>query len=474
MFYTRRGGAIQFASMPSGLVSGSPDLDLPWLATRLGGTPVASDRSGFAGVSRVEPGHHVVIGADDIAISDFWKPSTLPFEPFDEQASVELFRSLLRRAVESRIAGDRAPLAAHLSSGYDSSAVAATAALVRKDDQPITAFTSVPPRTGRLAVPAGRSADESELAAATAAALGIDHVLVVDDSSLLQSLRGFARYFQEPVGNPFNHGWWIDIARQSSARGATILLTGEAGNFTISAGGLPALADLLRFGRFARWTTEASAALRRPDVSWQGILYASLRPWLPDRLSNGPPPPATFLHPQFRKVKTQVRRNRPKSYAEARLAGLRSFDPGPATLGSWAFTGVEERDPTNDRRLAEFCLQLPPQALLRDGVYKPLTQAALSDRLPADVLLGMNRGYQGAGWFSRIHPGEVRTAVEEIAESSLASELLDIGALRAAVGEWPSLERRTLDDITQFGRGLTNALAVGLFIVESQGSIVGT
>jgi len=386
------------------------------------------------------------------------------------------FRNRVDRAVASCLRRIEGPLATHLSSGYDSSAVTATAAMIG-GNRNVVAFTAAPAIGFRTAQVDRRNVDESVIAAETARFLNIDHEVVRTTDPLLDSLRGHTRFYQEPVRNLLNMGWYADIERRSRERGAKILLLGELGNLTLSAGGLPVLADWVREGAWARWWKEAKAASRRADVRWRGILMNSFGPFLPARATeeltrfvHGQPrwSSACFARAEMLSHLPSAATSRPRSQAAERLSIMRGFDAGVFRKGSLAKHGIDERDPTAHRGLIEFTLRLPPEQLLSSGVYKPLFRSAMSDRLPSSVLSAPLRGYQGADWVSRIDKASTLATVEEISANSTVLDVLDIGRLRATVENWPDPEKAKPGEIFAFGRHVTNALAMGVFIVESE------
>jgi asparagine synthase (glutamine-hydrolysing) len=130
--------------------------------------------------------------------------------------------------------------------------------------------------------------------------------------------------------------------------------------------------------------------------------------------------------------------------------------------------GIDERDPTADRRLIEFTLRLPPEQLLHNGIYKPLARSVLIDRLPLSVLDAPVRGYQGADWISRINKADALETLEDISANSTVLDVIDVPRLKRRIEDWPDLEGAGPAEIFTFGRQVTNALAMGVFIIESE------
>jgi asparagine synthase (glutamine-hydrolysing) len=342
----------------------------------------------------------------------------------------------------------------------------------------LVAYTSAPARGRDTVMVRGRIADESDIAGQTARFLGIEHEIIRTEQPLLDSLRGHARYYQEPVRNVLNVGWWSEIDRRAAERGATVLLTGEVGNLTFSAGGLSALSDWVRKRQLRRWWSEALSASRRRDVRWRGILMSSFRFLLPKRVTEelirlflAQPrwSTACFVRSELLSRLPDLRPAQPDRQAEERLRVMRGYDAGVVRTGTLAKYGIDERDPTADRRLVEFSLRLPPEHLLDRGTYKPLARAVLADRVPALVLDAPLRGYQGADWISRISKADALSTLEEISSNSTVHEVIDIERLRRTISNWPIAAANQPDgSIESFGRHVTNALSMGVFVIESE------
>lgn len=151
------------------------------------------------------------------------------------------------------------------------------------------------------------------------------------------------------------------------------------------------------------------------------------------------------------------------------VLALEHYDFGNFRKAALAGWGIDERDPTADRRLIEFCLSLPIDMLLKDGVRRPLARAALSDRLPAALLDQKSKGYQAADWHEGLsaHRAQIEGLIEEIAGNHLACSLLDIEALRSWVRNWPSGGWERLDVMARYRNALLAALSAGHFILHA-------
>ncbi|MDQ3144956.1 MAG: asparagine synthase-related protein [Pseudomonadota bacterium] len=490
LFYSTNGAALSFASLPSGLLASSDNwrgFDLDRVAAMLAGERPQGDGTYYQGIARVLPGHMVTFQAGEYRSQKIWTPSFAPLSLPSDDDYVEAFRETLDTAVRSRLRRIDGPIAAHLSAGYDSAAVAATAARLIEPEGRVLALTSAP-RLGFVGpVPRGRFADESGLAALTATRHHMDHLVVRSAGQALDRLVGQTRFYQDPARNIINSGWASKVEELAAQRGGRVLLSGELGNLTLNAGNLVVLGDLVGRGQLAAWWREARLAARRPDVRWRGILVNSFDGWLPrtatralQRMFLGAPDGArmTFLQdkwlPQLRPRPSsgEDRRAGGNSY-RSRFEALKQMDYGTFRKGALAESGVDTRDPTADRRLIEFSLSLPPEQLFSGGVSRPLARRALADRLPREIIEEPHRGYQSADWFERFTPADARVMAEEIKASPTARLLIDFDKIDRAIAEWPTADFHRFDIIARYVNQLPLTLAAGYFFLEVERATAG-
>ncbi|HYP07358.1 MAG TPA: asparagine synthase-related protein, partial [Bryobacteraceae bacterium] len=124
-----------------------------------------------------------------------------------------------------------------------------------------------------------------------------------------------------------------------------------------------------------------------------------------------------------------------------RASCLEYFWAGRANLASLrTLLGYEPRDPLGDLRLVEFCLSLPPEQYMRDGVQRRFARRVLSDRLPAEVLSAKRRAPQCPEWFHRLSYRR-ELILEDLASlknSPLASRYIDLQRLQRIASDWPA------------------------------------
>jgi asparagine synthase (glutamine-hydrolysing) len=477
LHYTRRDGAFAFSSMPQALAA------LPGEGKRVNERKLAEfvsdladegDESFFEGVKRLKPRCLLRVSRRDLTVHQYWQPSFQELKLPRIEDYGEAMREQLDRAVGRRLRRATGDIASHLSSGFDSSAVTTSAAIQLADaGQPLLAFTAAPAGGSRVKAPARLFADESEIARATARLHpNISHEVLRPHANPLDNFGWSHELAGRPVGSTFNHLWWQAINERARERGASVMLTGEMGNFTISAGrGLGVLADLVRRLQWRRWRREA-ACLAAGGYSWLNVANASFGGFLPAaayRFLRGgqtswssTPATAELLssrwHPHairlFRQGGWDSRP--PRDSREARWRLLQLADPGCFRKMALARWGIEERDPTADRQLVEFCFSLPPEALLCQGVDRPVLRAALGSRVAEDVLAEPNRGYQSADWYRLISPSQIR---EFLAATGESDPVVDLDSVRAAIDAWPQSDWEDRQIIYRFSRSLMRSLA---------------
>jgi asparagine synthase (glutamine-hydrolysing) len=490
LHYREGDGFFAYATMapPLARLPGTRfDVDEERLAAFVADVPSGGRRSFFAEVSALEPGHCARVTRSGVAIERYWEPNRNSLHFARRSDYGEALRDELDAAVRRRLRRSGGRVGAQLSSGLDSSAVTASAALaLAATGERLLAFTSAPREGFDGPVLAGRIGDESAIAAATARLHpNIDHQVVRPGGArALELLEASHRLSGQPVGHVCNNVWWQGIDRRAAESGVSVMLTGEAGNFTISAGlGVDTLADLVGSGSWRGWWREARALRRRGAFSWPQLLNGSFGSRLPEglygRLRGQRPELPPFVAPgrrseMHRRLVTAGWDVRPAGDSAARRwKMLQMVDPGNFRKRSLAEWGVEERDPTNDRRLVQFCFSLPPDALLDGGERRPALRHALDGRVPAEVLEPKLRGYQMPDWYEQIGADEVRDFARSAAQPGLAGSIIDMDAVIEAAQGWPASGWEERSIIYLYRMQLLRTLAAASFVNSARSGRLG-
>jgi asparagine synthase (glutamine-hydrolysing) len=492
LHYHRGKTFFAFASMPKGLhalpeIPYAPDEER--VAEFLALLPESGSRSYFADIEVVEAGHVATVTATGVATRRHWEPQRKTIALTSPADYAEGLRHHLDNAVRARLRGADGRVGAHLSAGFDSSIVATSAARqLAPSGGKVVAFTAVPREGFAGAVPHGRFGDEGPIAAKTAALYdNIEYVPVrTAGCSPLANLDRNFRIYERPVLNLCNAVWVDAINDEMRARKLQILLTGQMGNMTISYDGWTLLPQLIAKGRWFQWQREVQGMLRNRHMRWTGVLAQSFGPFIPKfmwlwalelsgkatrDISSYSGINAERLKaldiPARAKARNLDLHYRPrKDGFETRLWVLRRVDMGnynKGILGGW---GIDQRDPTADRRLIEFSLGVPDDQFLHGGVTKALTRRAFADRLPSEVFGLRGKGYQAADWYEGLTAIRGALAEEIVRQEACgpASEAVDLPRLKQLVENWPKggWEKETV--MVPYRLALMRGLSAGHFL----------
>jgi asparagine synthase (glutamine-hydrolysing) len=486
-----------FASMPKGLhalaeVPRAPDEER--IAELLALLPESGSASFFKDVERVEAGCLALVTQAGVTQRRHWEPTRKTIKLASPDDYAEALRHHLDQAVRSRLRG-ATDVAAHLSSGFDSSAVATSAALVlAPSGGKVIAFTAVPRKGYDGPNPPRRHGDEGPIAAKTAALYpNMEHVLIRSgERSPLDSLERNFQIYDRPMLNLCNNVWVNAINDAARDRKLRVLLTGQMGNMSISYDGGTLLPALMRQGRMIRWLRESAAARRRGDMSWRGALAATFGPYMPvflwrwlnqafhgrqvgveaysairaERLA------ALDMPTRARERGLDLSYRPRKDGFETRLWVLRRVDLGnyvKGVLGGW---GIDQRDPTADRRLIEFCLSVPEEQYFANGEAKALARRAFADRMAPEVTQTRGKGYQAVDWHEGLAAarGAVAEEVSRLGDCAPAAAAIDLERLGRLVEDWPQGGWEKEEVMTAYRLALLRAVSVGHFLRKASGS----
>jgi len=470
-----------FASMPVGLLAlaevpaeVNEEGLLQMLETAPRASVEATEWSGFQHIRRVPAGHFIRIDRRGERTFAHWKPpAELRLKRPEDY--YEGLREHLDRAVASRLRGV-GDVASHLSGGLDSSSVAATAAqLQAQRGAGVVAYTSVPQQ--RCSVePHSRFSDEREHAAATAALHpNLQHVLITSEGrSPWHSLDSHFLLYQQPMLNLCNNAWISAIHDDIARRNIKVLLTGSQGNFTISYKGPEMLPALITSGRWSE-LLRLTEALHRRGMSRKSLLANSFAPWIPRTLlmaAKRSPPPPNLLHPDHNEKRRRLPPASPFTFTADhvrwRMFLLRRCDLAAIRKGTLAAWGVDERDPTTDRRLLEFCMSVPAMEWMRDGLPSAMLRNGLADRLPEKVRYETRKGLQGTDWHIEAAKAlpQLQEEMRKLEKSPSVNSMIDIPRMRSMIENWPKDD--DFEKISTYRYTFLRTLSVGKFLRDAE------
>ncbi len=465
VYYTLNGKTFSFASSIRAILS-SPDVDTTLDEELLGCMfyrvdPFGSVRTIYSKICRLSPGHWMWLDGSSLrsVTCQYWDPNTIkPVVYACDDDYIEHFKEIFTEAVRCRLRSIK-PIGIFLSAGLDSSAVAAEASNQLKNNAgELTAFHYTPgnyPTSSDV-----RVSDESEWVEFMVSDLDNVRVDWVRDTSLsLQDVINTnvdvldANALQLNMGNM----WWImEGMRRAAENNIGVMLSGSAGNGTISYSGQERLYQLFFLGRWKTFFREIGNWCDHYDLSVAkvglrlllGPLVASLQKRFLSalkfnrriRIINQEIPIDRMFEKRIKRS-LQKRNFRSPAYLrscfKSRHNRLLLIDPksdrSTVKVGDlYAWMGLEQRDPTRDLRVVEFCLGVPIHQFFQDGWDRALVRRAMRDKLPEEILYRKTRGLQAIDSSSRIHKDylQLRDMIERISISDFAAKYIDMVALR--------------------------------------------
>ena len=439
----------------------------------------------YEDVRRVPPATVMLFDGGEPRSERYWSPEPKrEIRMSSDEEYAEAMRERLDQAVSCRLRA-KDPIATVMSGGLDSSAVATTAARLLFPKRLFT-FCSVPPDGVDLPPPPTGWYNDERPYVKEIAGLHPNMDLHLASSVEPHWIETDPTPFFDAGGMPSRNvthiGWLMPGIDSARAAGSRVMLTGVGGNPVWSWDGMRGLVDLLRQGRWLSLVRELyMIERRRPrEMGWKAVLFshvlAPLEPQglsrLRSRLKKGERElwsGFSAINPDFageiglyeRSIEAghTMRLNGKASGLGSRLAMLAKMEHGADLFTPMrAIGGIEPRSPLLDPRLIDFCLSIPQELFMKNGVPRHLTRLALSDRLPDSVLKKDGLGMQNPEIMRR--QGALRRGLEdEIAELGkipLAARCLDLPRLERIVRDWPSGKEVEL--------ALPRALNVGRFI----------
>jgi asparagine synthase (glutamine-hydrolysing) len=373
--YVDDGRRFAFASEPKALLAAGlaerrmdPDAVYSYIA-RGHADP---DRSLYAGIRNLPPGHLLEVTRTGTTLAAWWSPS--PEEPTNDGAAVERVAALLSDAVRLSLRSD-VGVGAYLSGGLDSSTVLGLAAHHSAGD--VVALTGAFADADDL--------DERPFAREVAAMHGVRHEeteIELDD--LPRVFDRLIWHLDEPIAGPGAFPQLM-VSELAARTGLKVVLGGQGGD-ELFGGYLRHRAAYqlgrLRSGRIGPTAAAGLDLLRLALAHGRRVRQTATRVGDAD------------LSPSF------LARVDPDLRAAARSPALRALGPSelltrdlttylPALLAvedrvSMAVS-IESRVPFLDHRLVELVVALPPERHFSRRDSKPLLREAAAPQLPAAV-----------------------------------------------------------------------------------------
>lgn len=434
-----------------------------WIAEYLANPGVAealdSTYTVYREIEQVPPAHSITVSGGRVDISRYCTVSQgerLRLSSGDEY--VEAFLDVYQKAVDARLRTHR-NVGALLSGGLDSGSVVSLAARgLHRADKRLYTYSYVPVSDYVDWTPHHKLPDERTYIHATVNHVGNidDHYLDMSGRNALTEVDEWLELLEMPY-KVFGNSYWIaGIHEKAREQGVGVLLSGGRGNSTISWGApLSHYAELLKRLRFIHLAREVRMYSRNVGVTvphvWRAVAHKAYK-----SMRGKHKPSIQYHYPSLANPMLADKTN-----VNGRLASHGIDSSGFATTTdvyaarkqhfeqpySWNVNGIYgtkaslrysmwDRDPTNDLRVIRFCLSVPEDQCVQNGMDRALIRRSTERLLPDDVRLNQRkRGIQGADGIHRMLP-QWHAFVDELdraARDPLMNEYVNVPVLKEAI-----------------------------------------
>jgi asparagine synthase (glutamine-hydrolysing) len=451
--------------------------------------PNHANETAYENIFRLAPGHKLTIDAHNFSIKQWWEPQHLKQLIYNhDQDYYEAFLEIYSDAVAKRIRTSRGAVATTLSSGFDSSSVAAIAApILATKGERLMAYVHTP-LFEPTCLPQGRIANEFPLASSTASFVGNIDPIACNSAgwSIIENIKLGLDIHAQPNGTASNNYWMhniFQIARNSNTR---ILLNGQGGNATVSYKGKGNLIPELKKGELRIIQQELlnevngiySAVKRRvigPLIS-PSVQYLKQK-WNPIDKYHW----KEFSHINQSWAKEILLSERmlacghsgsilgTKPSAERVNLWRLSIPKAPESVGSrwmqWgAYYGLAMNDPTVDKRVVEFCWRIPDRVFWAHGTQRALIRQGMKNKLPPEILQNSARGLQSADLAMRIRTEleELNDCIQQLENNQLIKNWLAFDRMRITLQSLQNQSNEKIDHASL--SALLKSVSVGLFL----------
>lgn len=466
LYYTRGSRQFAFSSAIAPLLAlpqASSLLDEAWLAEFMA-IPVMFESAdpqatAYADVRQLPPAHSLRLSEGQLQLSRYG--TLLPKQQLQLRSNgeyEEAFREELKQAVQCRLRTYR-QVGVTLSGGLDSGIVASYAARkLAAQGKQLHAFSHVPARDFVDWTAHGRAADETPYIQATISHVGNTRANYVEcaGESPLSGIDFWLDTLEMPY-KYFENSYWVNgIFERAKGEGVGVLLTGAKGNNTISWGPvIDYYAQLLKQFQWFKLYKELHLYGKRRGIRRTRLLSLIGRRLLPWQLggagvdASGMPP---LIAPEFaRRTAVWSRLDQAGVSLDngSRLSSIAARREHFENLAIHNMTGnkssklslrygVWERDPTCDVRVVRFCLSVPMQQYVQNGLDRALIRRAAKHDLPDAVRLNHRvRGVQGADWLHRSLPAwpALLAELEQLCHDPQLSAYMNVEQIRMTMRE---------------------------------------
>jgi len=415
IYYSREGNRVYFSTLIEPIIQGKdekPEVNEEWIALFLSMTTLTTlsnpvDTT-YKGISRVQASHYVAFSREGEQLVEYWSPKNVkPLRLSSEEEYRERFRNLMEQATSEaiRTSGEVGIL---LSSGLDSSAVASFAEpALAKNMKRLFSYTYVPIETYKSGFNEKYiiSNERSGVEMTCRMYPGIvPKFLDVPEQNAVSSIKRILPLQEVPYKSHTNFAWFDAFSDIAQSDGCRIMMSGQMGNATISAGDIfTYILSRIMHGRLINAVTTANryAIMRGLSRKWVARhILSKLTPGFIKRRGIKDHWGDSYINRDFaREIGVKDKDSRTERnigfFKIHTFETERSmiFNPtamaqvGEAETKLYLSHGMVTRDITRDIRIFEFCLSAPMECFVSpEGHTRRLVRDYLSDKLPATLI----------------------------------------------------------------------------------------
>ncbi|MGS2779010.1 lasso peptide isopeptide bond-forming cyclase [Robertmurraya sp. GLU-23] len=462
LYYFKNGQRFVFCTLIKPIL-GFPyvktELNEQWLAEYLaiiGMADVANaSQSVYKDIDQILPSHSITIKDNKLVLKRYTRFNfkTITLKSTDEY--VEAFRDVFQEAIGSRLRTHQ-NVGAQLSGGLDSGAIVAFARKLLSKDKSLYAFSYIPPSDFKDFTPRHLLSNEKPLISETVSHVGgiKEHYLDFNGRDSYTEINSFLDVMEMPYKFFENSFWLKGMYEKASEQNVGVLLNGGRGNISISWGSaLDYYAILFKKLKFIKLFNELNQFSQNVGGSRFRRIPFIAKMALPSFNKTNEEDVISIINPEFAK-KTNVYA-RLKAYGIDESGWLSSQDiyqnrkrhfedvfhwNASNTLAcklSLPYS-VWKRDPTNDLRVIQFCLSVPEDEYVQNGLDRALIRNATEGYLPDSIRLNQSvRGVQGADWVHRMIPiwDSLKEEVMEFSKDETLLSFVDSNVIQRGINK---------------------------------------
>ncbi|MDQ6422358.1 asparagine synthase-related protein [Paenibacillus sp. LHD-117] len=447
------------------------DLNENWIAEYLANPGVAealeSTYTVYKDIEQVPPGHSIAVHDNKVNINRYCRivqGDRLKLKSNDEY--VEAFLDVYQKAVSARLRTHR-NVGALLSGGLDSGSVVSLAARgLNQSNKRLFTYSYIPLEDFVDWTPHNKLPDERSYIQSTVNHVGNieDHYLDFRGRNALTEVDDWLDLLEMPY-KVFGNSYWIaGIHEMAREQGVGVLLSGGRGNSTISWGAaLSHYANLLKRMKWINLYREIQQHSDRVGVTeqnvWRAVAHKAYSTMRSKRRKRNHYDYPNLINPALAE-RTDVNRRlqklgiNPTGFATTTdvYAARRKHFEQPY---SWNVNGIFgtkaslryslwDRDPTNDLRVIQFCLSVPEEQCVQNGMDRALIRRSTEKLLPDEVRLNQRkRGIQGADGIHRMLPvwGAFIDELRQVIHDPVMAEYVNVPVVRKAIERFQEQSR---------------------------------